>query len=225
MIRFVLLDVDNTLLDFHRSSESAIRHLFDESGWPFDNGTLVTFHRINNGLWDQVETRAITKEQLYERRWNLIFEALGMNEDGHAFEQRFLARLAVEAVPVDGAAELLRYLAPKYTVCVASNAPHEQQIKRMNHSKLLPYVSEMFTSERLGVSKPDKAFFDACLEILKPATLDEVIIIGDSISADIRGGQAAGIATCWFNPNGLKAPDDCIPTYTVTHLSDILGIL
>ena len=225
MIRFVLLDVDNTLLDFHRSSESAIRHLFEESGWPFSDETLATFHRINNGLWDQVETRAITKEELYERRWNLIFGALGMHEDGHAFEQRFLARLAVEAVPVDGALKLLQYLAPKYTVCVASNAPHEQQIKRMTHSHLMPYVEEMFTSERLGVSKPDKAFFDACLEILKPVSPSEVIIIGDSISADIRGGKAAGIATCWFNPNGLKAPNDCIPTHTVAHLSEIMRIL
>jgi len=225
MIRFVLLDVDNTLLDFHRCAESAIRHLFEQNGWACTDETLATFHRINNGLWASLEKREITKEQLYERRWNLIFAALGIDADGHAFEERFLEQLAVEAVPVDGAPELLRYLAEKYTVCVASNAPHEQQIKRMTHSGLMPYIAEMFTSERLGVSKPDKAFFDACFEILKPASLDEIIIVGDSISADIRGGKAAGIATCWFNPHGENPPADCIPTHTVTHLREIMGIL
>lgn len=225
MIRFVLLDVDNTLLDFHKSAESAIRHLFEQNGWTCTDDTLAVFHRINNGLWAQLERGEITKEQLYDRRWELIFEVLGIDADGHAFEQRFLEQLAVEAVPVDGALELLKYLAPKYTVCVASNAPHEQQIKRMTHSGLIPYIAEMFTSERLGVSKPDKAFFDACFEVLRPDSLDEVILIGDSISADIMGGNAVGIATCWFNPLGENPPSNCIPTHIVTHLSDILDIL
>ncbi len=225
MIRFVLLDVDNTLLDFHRCAESAMKHLFEESGWPYDAATFDTFTRINNGLWAQIETGDLTKEQLYDRRWNLVFEALGIKSDGRAFEQRFLDRLAVEAVPVDGARELLAYLAPKYTVCVASNAPHEQQIKRLQHSGLYPYIQEMFTSERLGVSKPAKAFFEACFEVLRPAGPDEVIIIGDSLTADIRGGKDVGIQTCWYNPHGETAPDNCRPDSTVKTLYDIQQIL
>ena len=159
MLKAVLMDIDDTLLDFGKCAEQAMRIGFAEWGLPYDDSTYATFTRINDGLWLMIERGELTTQQLFEFRWNRIFEALGIQADGAAFEKRFLDLLYETAIPVDGADEICRYLKDKYILCAASNAFHDQQLNRLAMSGLLPYFDHVFVSESLGYRKPEKAFF------------------------------------------------------------------
>ena len=177
MLKAVLMDIDDTLLDFGKCAEQAMRIGFAEWGLPYDDSTYATFTRINDGLWLMIERGELTTQQLFKFRWNRIFEALGIQADGAAFEKRFLDLLYETAIPVDGADEICRYLKEKYILCAASNAFHDQQLNRLEMAGLLPYFDHVFVSESLGYRKPEKAFFDACRAFLPDVAADECMMI------------------------------------------------
>ena len=226
MVKAVFLDVDNTLLDFDRCGVVAMRQGFEELGLPFEDWMYFdTFNHINDPLWEQIERGELTREELFAKRWNLVFDALGITGDGPAFEKRFHDILLSAAVPVDGAVELATYLHEKYTVCVASNAFYHQQVKRLKLAGIAPYIDHYFISEQLGADKPSKAFFDAALASLPGVRADECVMIGDSLTADIAGGVNAGIPTVWFNRLNVPVPNGCKADHIVTSLAAIRQIL
>lgn len=151
--------------------------------------------------------------------------ALGIAGDGPAIEARFRYHLTHSAIPEPGAADTLAELSTRYTLCTASNAPQEQQEKRLEAAGLLPYFAHIFTSGGLGVDKPAPLFFDRCLHALGDPPRDEVMMLGDSPEADILGGAAAGLRTGFINTRGLTLPPDQHPDLTVTALPELCGIL
>jgi len=224
LITTVLLDVDDTLLDFHEGAREAMKQGYTEAGLQYEDKMFDVFTQINDGLWRKIETKEITRDELYQIRWNLVFDALSINYDGEKFEEIFLRMLRTSSVPVPYALEIIKYLSSKYTVCVASNAPHDQQILRMDNVGLTPYIQHIFTSEKLGYEKPSTKFFDCCFAELGNVKRDEVIIIGDSITADIKGGIDYGIKTCWFNYRN-KSDQGIKPHYIIETLKDLKNIL
>ena len=225
MLKAVLMDIDDTLLDFGKCAEQAMRIGFAERGLPFDNSTYAVFTRINDVLWQQIERGELTTQQLFEFRWNRIFEALGIEADGVAFEKRFLDLLYETAIPVDGADEICRYLKGKYILCAASNAFHDQQLNRLSMSGFLPYFDHVFVSESLGYRKPEKAFFDACRAFLPDVAADECVMIGDSLTADIAGGKNAGMKTIWYNHAHRPVPEHCEADQIVDSLLELKTLL
>ncbi len=224
-IRAVLIDVDNTLLDFDQCTRAVIRDAFAEEGLSCPEEVILTFRQINEALWRQIERGELTREQLHAVRWDRIFHALGIPRDGSAFEARFARGLAESHEPVDGATELLQYLSGRYIVCIASNSTREQQMHRLALAGMLPYIQHFFVSEDIGASKPDARFFRRCLEQLGDLSPDEVFLIGDSLTADIQGGTACGISTCWYNHRHQKLPTGFSPDFIVDSLRDIPHIL
>ena len=221
----VFLDIDNTLLDFHACAQASLIPAFESAGLAFLPEYIPTFHKVNDALWRQIEDGVLTREGLYAVRFFRLFEALGLSGDGDAAEVNFRRALAESAEPVAGAHALLRHLYPRYTLCAASNSLHLQQVKRLSRAGMLPYFTHLFTSEMLGVAKPDPAFFEAAFRLLDNPPKETCILIGDSLTADIRGGAAAHIRTCWYNPRGRTEPLDCPPTYTVKSLDEIRTFL
>ena len=225
MLKAVLMDIDDTLLDFGKCAKLAMRTGFDEWGLPFDDSTYPTFTRINDGLWRMIERGELTTQQLFQFRWNRIFDALGIRADGAAFEKRFLDLLYETAIPVDGADALCRYLKGKYILCAASNAFHDQQLNRLDMAGLLPYFDHVFVSESLGYRKPEKAFFDACRASLPGVAAEECVMIGDSLTADIAGGKNAGMKTIWYNHAHRPVPERCAADQIVDSLAEIQALL
>ena len=223
-IKAVLLDIDNTLLDFHAASRLSMEKALIECGLPFDENTVLAFHKVNDDLWGRLEKGTITRDQLHRVRWSLVLDELGIDGDGPAVEQRFLEHLATDAVPIEGSYELLEYLHPRYTVCIASNALYKQQISRLTGVDMLKYFHKQLISEQLGAAKPSKEYFDACFMKLRPLKPSECIIIGDSVTADIEGGRNYGLHTCWFDQKGTGAVCEKAD-YTVRALTEIKEIL
>ena len=225
MIKAVLLDVDNTLLDFNKSAGETIKSAFSELGLKYSDGVFDAFLHINDMLWRNIEKKEITREELHRVRWNIIFDKLGINADGHEMERLFLTRLEDYAIPVDGALDTVAYLAGKYKLYTASNAPYAQQVKRLTLSGIIPFIERILNFEEQGINKPQKRFFEECLKAVSPAKREETAIVGDSLSADIAGGKSVGITTVWFNRNGAICTEAGLCDYTVKSLAEIREIL
>ena len=198
MIKNVLIDIDNTLLDFNKSADMAIKMGFSKFNLVYTDNTFATFKTVNDELWRKIERREITRTILHEIRFDIIFQKLNIDFDGKTFEKQFLENLNVCACHVDNAEEIMSYLSKKYNVYTASNAPKEQQLKRLKISGLDRFVKKSFISQEIGFDKPDKRFFDACFKEID-GEIDQAIFIGDSLSADIIGGINYGLKTVWFN--------------------------
>lgn len=231
MIKVVFLDIDNTLLSFSGYVKEAMREGFPHFGLPeYKESMYPIFEKINGGLWRDIEQKKITFEELLEIRWNKIFAALGIDFDGRIFEKYFREKLFDSAVFEDGAKDLLDYLAEKYTLCVVSNGPYEQQINRLRKGEILNYFSGLYISSKVGTSKPSAEFFDYCFDDLhengfESLAPEEVMIIGDSITADIAGGKQYGMQTCLYTGVKDKISDVPEADYIVAKLSDIKKIL
>lgn len=208
-VKAVLIDIDNTLLDFNKCATECIRLAFQKFNLEFNDQTFSVFKRVNDALWLEIENRTLTKKELHQVRFNRVLKALGLEYDGWEVEQEFLANLKECAIPVDGALDLMQYLSKKYIVCTASNSFYNQQVKRLTTAGIYSYVDHMFISEVIGHEKPSSAFFLECLDRLNITDKNQVVMIGDSLTADIKGGKEFGITTIWFNPENLPKTDDC----------------
>lgn len=224
MIKAILIDIDDTLLDFGKSADKAIEICFAKHGLPFSEITTETFHKINDGLWKQIERKELTKTEMYGLRWPTILEALGLTLEGVDLETEFRSTLSGIAIPVEGAYGMLDYLFEKYPLYAATNSSYAHQFKRMTESRMLKYFKKMFVSETVGALKPAKEFFDFCLKEIGGVAPNEVVIIGDSLTSDIKGGRDYGLTTVWFSPDG-KSHGDVAPDYTVQRLEEIKSIL
>lgn len=225
MVKAVFLDVDNTLLDFEKCSIAAMRQGFAELGLTYTDKVYETFLPINTALWRAMERGEITQQDIFDTRWGKIFAALGIEADGIDFEARFRRGLHEGAELVEGAPEILEYLSGRYPLYVVSNGPQEQQEYRLEKAGLSRWLTRVFTSGWAGISKPDRAFFERCFAELPGLDPAECMMAGDSLTADIAGGAAFGMQTCWLNFKGIPVPGDLQADHWVGSLAELKSIL
>ncbi len=207
MIKAIFLDVDNTILDFEACVNESMKCGLEENGVEFRDEMLVTFHRINDGLWKQLEEGTLTFEELLRIRWATVFKELGIDLDGPEFETYFRKRLHESAIPMEGSFEILEYLSGKYRLFAASNGPHEQQVERLRKADMLKYFEEVFTSGKIGAEKPSGEFFTYCFGKIGDINPEECVMLGDSLTSDMKGGYDFGMKTVWLNLKGKEKPD------------------
>ncbi len=225
MKKIVLLDLDNTLIDFNECARHSIINSFKKHGFTYTEKTFETFITENVKIWKRLEKGEITKPELRANRWNIILGKLGIDYDGTIIEEEFENGVALGAYAVEGAYELLDYLYPKYELYIVSNGFRFVQESRLKIGDFRKYFKDIFLSEDIGIQKPAKEFFDYCFDKLKHPQKEDVILIGDSLSADITGGLNYGIECIWFNKNCDELPEDIKPTFVVNKLKDIEKIL
>ena len=227
-IQVILLDVDNTLLDFHACAEDAIVQLFQEHNLDYQTNMLEVFHKVNNYYWGELEKGHIKKQDIFNNRWKKIFELLEISIDGVEFEQKFIQKIAESSILVPGALTLVQELAKQYYVCIASNSQYEQQQRRLGAAGILPYVQQLFVSDRIGYAKPQQEFFKVCKRNLPMDTIQpqQILMIGDSLEADIIGAKSVGFQTCWYNyhqkPHTVLGAE--MADYIVTDLEEIIDL-
>ncbi len=222
----VLLDADNTLFDFDTAERKALHGVLTARGYTPDDDTLRTYHRINAGLWQAFARGEVEQDFLLVERFRRFQQAVGGHHDPVAFNADYQAGLAAHGDLFPGALEFCkRLVALGCTLAVVTNGAAVAQRGRYEASPLRHYIPYLFISQELGVSKPDPRFFDHVCRTLQISDRSRAVVMGDSLSADILGGNRAGMDTIWYNPHGAACTDSIRPTWTVADYDAAVDLI
>ena len=221
----LFFDVDDTLLDFGAAENAALRMLFEDQNIPFTDAIKADYKRINRGLWRSFEEGKLDRDEVVNTRFAILFKEYGQEVYGSLLEKQYRSYLEEGHQLVDGALELITELHSQYDLYIVTNGVSKTQDKRLRNSGLYPLFKGIFVSEDTGYQKPMKEYFDYVFARVPNFSVEQGLIIGDSLSADIRGGRLAGMDTCWFNPDRKPNHTDLVPNYEMQRLNELYGIL
>lgn len=225
--KVILWDVDGTLLDFLAAEKAAINALFLEFGLgTCTDEMLKRYSKINRKYWNKLELGEMTKPQILVGRFKEFFTGEHIDPSlCEPFNAAYQERLGDTIVFCDNSKELVTSLQGKVKQYVVSNGTIIAQTKKLKNSGFDKLMDGVFLSEQVGYEKPAKEFFDCVFKELGAVNKDQVLIVGDSLTSDILGGNYAGIKTCWYNPNKLSNDTSAKADYEIQDLNDILKIL
>ncbi len=222
---WLIFDADGTLFDFDRAEETALRQTFESLGIPFEPDYRVVYRRINQELWLELELGRVTPSVLRILRFERLFAELGIAESAGKFNAKYLLHLADAAELIEGARKVVRQLHTRYHLAIITNGLREVQERRLARSPLKDYFPVFVISEIVGAAKPQPAIFEAAFEAMGQPPKERVLLIGDSLTSDIQGGNNFGIDTCWFNPARVPRPIEAHCTYEIVKLVELLDFL
>lgn len=224
MNEFLFLDLDDTILDFHKAERIAIAKTIRDYGVEPTEEILALYHRINKWHWEQLELGNLTRKQVQEDRFAVLFRELGREVDAEACAKAYMENLAIGHYFLPGAEEAVDRLSRKYRLFLVSNGNTSVQKGRMTSANLYRFFEKVFVSQEIGFNKPAKAYFDACFAQIPDFDPARALMVGDSLSSDIKGGINAGIPTVWVNPEH-KPCGEIKPDYEIEALSQLEALL
>ena len=225
MIEILFLDLDDTILDFHKAERLAIAKTFTAFDLEPTEEILNRYHDINLLHWQMLERRELTRPQVLTGRFRMLFEELGRQVDAQAVARVYEKNLGIGHYFLPGALEAVQTLQKSYRLFLASNGTATVQHSRLTSAGLYPYFEKVFVSQELGYNKPAKEFFDACAAQIPGYAPEKAMMVGDSLSSDILGGIHAGMPTCWVNPQHKAHPAEITPDYQIEALSQLPELL
>lgn len=227
MITTILWDVDRTLLDFDAAERAAIRSLFEEFALGECTDEMIRrYSAINERFWQRMERGEIDKHEVLAGRFREFFKSEGLDEAiAPAFNDKYQLRLGDTIVFRDDSYHIVESLCGKVRQFVVSNGTVAAQTKKLRRSGLGALMDGVFLSEQLGAEKPGAAFFEQVFEAIGPVDKSQTMIVGDSLTSDMCGGDRAGIVTCWYNPGGAEAPSDLRIDYNIRDLHEVYDLL
>ena len=223
MIEFLFLDLDDTILDFHKAERIALSKTLQHFGIEPTEHVLSRYHLINKSCWERLEKGELTRQQVLVQRYALLFQELGLTCDPAAVTALYTKNLAIGHYFLPGAEEAVASLSKKYRLFLASNGTAYVQAGRMTSANLYRFFEKVFVSEELGYNKPAKEFFDGCIKQIPDFDPSRALMVGDSLTSDIQGGINAGIRTCWVNPEHKTG--HIRPDYEIESLSQLEALL
>ncbi len=224
-IRTVLFDLDHTLFDTESSELAAFDATLVSAGVVDPRRHLETYISINRALWAGVERGEVTPNEVAVARFVQLVAVLDLDADPHQLADTFLGELGANGDLYPGARALIDRLAIDVEMALITNGVGRVQRDRLQRLGLADHFSAVVISGEVGTSKPGTDIFDLTFRQLGRPRRETAVMIGDSLTSDIRGGRDYGIATCWYNPNHTtRGPnDDC--TFEVHDLEDIAELL
>ena len=230
---YLIFDADHTILDFDADERRAFRAAFRAAGIEADGAAVEDCWRFSAGNWEHLGLLNVHLPEI-QARYHALYhthvadimayadQKYGLGAGRAAAERAFSAELSAASHPVEDAPAVLKALAEKYKLCVATNG-----LAAMQAGRLAPFADvlhRVFISEELGSIKPQADFFRAMTASLGvPAA--RCLMVGDSLASDIAGANAAGMDCVWFNRRGEPLPPACRVTAVITRLKELLQIL
>ena len=210
-IQHVFFDLDHTLWDFEKNSDLTFQKIFKMNDLSVDLHSFLEVYRpLNFKFWKLYREEKVTKSELRYGRLKNTFDAIDFPISDtliYLIADQYIEHLADFNHLFDGAIEILDYLNQKYTLHIITNGFEEIQTKKMINSKIYHYFEKVITSESVGVKKPNPKVFKHALEIAN-ANIDQAIMIGDSIEADINGALGVGMKAIHCNFDTSLVPNN-----------------
>lgn len=222
----VLIDADETLLDFTRSQEEALKTTLRINGYPWSREINEIYSEENLKLWKKLERGEVTRARLKIERFENFFRILGIGDaDIEKINRDYVDSLSLCGFINDGALSLCKALSGTCGLYIATNGLRKAQEGRLERSGLKPYIDGMFISDVVGFQKPSKEYFDFIFSELQVADKSKVIILGDSLTSDMQGGRNAGITTCLYDPFDKIGMPHPLCDYKIRALPDFVQLI
>lgn len=218
----LLFDLDDTLMDFHKAEEYAIERLLEKYSIAVTQDNKKLYSLTNKAKWTALEKGEITRKELFATRFPDFFKALGVVADGAQANADYMNFLSQGRFVIDGAEDICRELSTKYSMYIITNGAKIVQQGRLTNLPLMKYFDGVFISEEIGFDKPKKEYFDHVFANIPEKDKSKVLVIGDSLSSDIKGAVNYGIDCCWINRGEDRETD---ATYIIKKLNELLIML
>ncbi len=225
-IKAILWDVDGTLLDFLAAERVAIRACFARFGLgECPDDMIQRYSQINVRYWKRLEYGEISRDEVLLGRFLEFFASEGIETDAVAFNDEYQYRLGDTTVFIDGAYELVSSLRERVKQYAVTNGSLTAQKRKLARSGLIDLFDGVFISEEIGYDKPRPEFFEHVFAKIPPFAKDEMLIVGDSLTGDMRGGSIAGVKCCWYNPHHAENDVGVHVDYVIDRLSAVEEII
>ncbi|MBR5521396.1 MAG: YjjG family noncanonical pyrimidine nucleotidase [Oscillospiraceae bacterium] len=222
----VLLDFDETLVSFKESEAISITKVYNKYGIPATEENVQLYHEENERLWREFEKGNIKKKDIQKNRFGKVVEAFGMkNAVAEQMNRDYVNYLKNSAILFDGAIEFLEDIEDHVTIAIVTNGIDAVQQNRLKLSRVIDFADGVFTSEKVGFNKPDKRIFFGALKTLGIENYSKVLVVGDNLMSDIKGGINAGLDTCWVNFDNVENTTDITPKYTAYDFTQLKNII
>lgn len=222
---FLLIDLDETIFDFKMAEKMSLGRTIRAFGLEPTEEVISRYKEINRRLWARLELEEVTHQQVLEDRFGNLFASYGLEVDKAACSRAYGDGLSERHYWLPGAEEALRKLQGKYRLFIASNGTASVQRKRMDSADLYRYFEDIFVSQELGAEKPSPIFFEGAFARIPGFDRSRAMIVGDRLSSDIRGGNNAGIATCWVNAHGEQRDPQIRVDHEIKSLAELPELL
>lgn len=221
-VRALLMDIDDTLFDFHRSSHAAFQDACRVCGTAFSEALFARYEAVDAIFWQRFERSEIEKAALYIERFRVLFAEFSIRADPTAFNAAYFDSLARQRYFMPHCEQVLPILHEKYRIFIVTNGKTDIQLSRIAASGVGQYFDRVFISEQMGCKKPDQLFFDKVFAVIGEDLRPDSIMIGDSLTSDMQGGRNVGIRTCLYG-DPARADGRC--DYAVRDLAALPALL
>ena len=225
MVEFLFLDLDDTILDFHKAEKIALTKTLRSFGLEPDDRILARYSEINIAHWQRLERKELTRQQVVVGRFDVFFREQGVFADPEQVALCYEDNLSIGHYFLPGAEEALKRLSKKYKLYLASNGTAKVQAGRLASANIGHYFQKIFVSQEIGADKPDILYFEGCAKQIPGFDPQKAMIVGDSLTSDIQGGINAGMKTVWVNPQQKSYPEHIVPDYQIESLSQLEELL
>lgn len=221
--KVIFIDLDDTLLDFDGAENLSLRAALKKRNIAVTDDMLAAYKAMNKACWKEYENGIIDKDSCIIKRFELFVDEYKLNETPKSLNEDYLDGLIKYASAIDGAEELLEKIHRGRIICVISNGVKRVQQQKIINSGLGKYFDHIVISDDVGVAKPDERIFTYAHKLAGDYPKSEILMIGDTLNSDIRGGIEYGIDTVWYDFKKTGAMSDA--TYDVRHLLEIVDIV
>lgn len=222
----IMFDADETLFDFKKSEKVALQNTMLEFDIDYDETYhLQVYKHINDVIWKELEEGLITQEKLKIERFKRLLTTLNFSLDETKFAQSYMRHLANASFLYADSVPLIESLQKEYRLVIITNGLKDVQNKRVKKSIIGKYFEDIIISEEVNISKPNPKIFELALKNMKHTDKSKVLMVGDSLTSDVRGGINFGIDTCWFNQNNSENKTNLKPTYEISNLMELKIVL
>lgn len=223
----LLFDADGTLFDFEKAEDISLRSFYKVEKFPCSYERFYEVYERENGLlWKALEEGRVKASEINLKRFeNTMKELSYFSRSAEEMSRQYIDELAKCDFLLKGADGLIEKISSLYEMYIITNGLWDVQRRRIGNSLIYKYFNGLIVSEKAGSAKPDRGIFDEAFKTARNPDKKNVLIIGDSLNADIRGGNLYGIDTCWFNPEKSENPGSIVPTYEIGSFDELSELL
>lgn len=227
----LLLDVDETILNFRKAEKEGLREVFEKNGVKINSKLISTYKATNHELWQRIEKGTFSKADLEKTRFSETFRRLGLPSDiGPKCGRDFTLVLSKKGYYLPYAKKMVAKMAEQYDLAIVTNGFKIIQEGRLKNCGLDQIISKVFISEEVGYEKPDRRLFEFVINHLESNDLHQILMVGDSLTSDIKGARNSEITPFWISEHAEQGQEDLAmgsnlkTLYTWLHRPDIKTI-